>query len=107
MHEQRDLTSETTDEVEPAARPLRRVDEQRWLASWERFQSAHDEYDASDVLVEADKTQPANEPAPSPADAPATDDAAGPPTEALPVQRANAQERPEVCLAQAAAPPPI
>lgn len=80
------------DEPPPSAAPVRRVDDDRWYASWDRFQAAHDEHDA-DLLSGNGHPEPA-EPSLEPTPAP---DAAPPPAVDAPLP-------PPV---QAASPPPV
>lgn len=93
MHEQRDLTPQDADAVEPAPQPVRRVDEHRWLASWERFQSAHDEHDANDVPLGTATARPVDEPVPRAAPATAAADPARPQSAVPPAERAKARAR--------------
>ncbi|MDQ3454567.1 MAG: AAA family ATPase [Actinomycetota bacterium] len=76
------------DEPPPSAAPVRRVDDERWYASWDRFQAAHDEHDA-DLLSgngHPEPAEPSLEPTPAPDAAPPPAVPAPPPP---PVQAAS------------------
>lgn len=70
------------DEPPPSTTPVRRVDDDRWYASWDRFQAAHDEHDAH--LVPGNGQPEPAAPGPDPTPAPSAPPVATAPPPAAP-----------------------